>query len=46
MLFINDIVDLVNSHIVLYADDMKVYREIVTSDDNYILQSDIDALMH
>ena len=24
---------------------MKVYREIVTSDDNYILQSDIDALM-
>jgi hypothetical protein len=44
VLFINDIVDVVKSNILLYADDMKVFREIKTIDDSYILQSDIDAL--
>ena len=44
VLFINDVVEVVHSNILLYADDMKVYREIRNTDDNYLLQSDIDAL--
>ena len=47
VLFINDIIHVVdkNSKILLYADDMKVFREILTQDDQYILQADIDALV-
>ena len=47
MLFINDIVNVVNrdSSVLLYADDLKVFRQINCNDDHYLLQSDINALM-
>lgn len=47
VLFINDAVDVIdiNSNILLYADDMKLYREIRSSDDQTILQSDINSLV-
>ena len=46
VLFINDISDDVDSKsgICLYADDTKLYREIETSDDQAILQNDINRL--
>ena len=46
ILFINDIVDLVdnNTHILLYADDIKIFRELKNENDHAILQSDIDCL--
>lgn len=46
IMFINDIVDIVlNSKVLLYADDMKVFREIETIDDCRMLQEDLDRLV-
>ena len=47
VLFINDIVDVISkdTQILLYADDMKVFRNITTQCDHDWLQCDIDALM-
>ena len=46
VLFINDIGDDIteNSNILLYADDTKLYREIVSLEDCELLQSDINTL--
>ena len=32
--------------IALYADDTKIWREIKISEDHFILQGDIDKLLH
>ena len=32
------------TNIALYADDTKIWREIIISEDHFILQSDIDKL--
>ena len=46
VLFINDIFSCITegTNIALYADDTKIWRDILSSDDHYILQSDIDKL--
>ena len=46
VLFINDIVDVVSqdTRILLYADDMKVWRKIRYADDQVVLQTDISNL--
>ena len=46
ILFINDMFSCISegTNIALYADDTKIWREISVSDDNYILQNDIDRL--
>lgn len=45
LIFINDIVDyLPNSHSSLFADDLKLYREILSNNDVSLLQSDLNAL--
>ncbi len=46
VLFINDMFSCVSegTKIVLYADDTKIWREIITSDDHFTLQTDIDNL--
>ena len=43
VLFINDIVEVIShdSSVLLYADDMKVWRKIKSADDQLILQTDI-----
>lgn len=42
-LFINDLPNcIVNSSILMYADDCKVYRSIKDSNDNVLLQNDLD----
>ena len=44
-LFINDLPKYVKySSILLYADDLKIYRVINDNDDNELLQSDIDSI--
>ena len=46
VLFINDIVEVIShdSSVLLYADDMKVWRKIKSADDQLILQTDISNL--
>ena len=46
VLFINDMQSTVSpgTKIALYADDTKIWRYIVSPDDNLILQNDINAL--
>ena len=45
-LFINDIGVMVkSSHILLYADDIKLYKPISCQDDAMALQNDVNALM-
>ena len=46
VLFINDIIDELDkdTHILMYADDTKIWREICSIEDQHKLQSDIDAL--
>ena len=48
VLFINDIVNVISkdTNILLYADDMKIFREIRCANDHTTLQSDIDSLEH
>ena len=45
-IFINDITSVVNeSEIILYADDIKLYKSISTIDDTTMLQADLNALV-
>ena len=44
LVYINDIPDIVNSSIKIFADDTKVYRSIGSPSDTAELQCDIDAL--
>ena len=46
VLFINDMFSCISqgTNIALYADDTKIWREILSSADNFILQNDIDKL--
>ena len=42
--YINDITNIVNSKIRLYADDILLYRSIVSTEDSVLLQKDLDAI--
>ena len=44
ILFVNDMPDVVKSHIQMFADDTKVYREVNNPPEAQLLQDDIDAL--
>ena len=48
ILFINDITSEISpgTNIALYADDTKIWREILTGDDHWILQNDINKLLN
>ena len=47
VLFLNDITKNIdpNTNILMYADDTKIWREIVCEEDHHVLQRDIDSLM-
>jgi hypothetical protein len=45
LLFINDLPDLVNSSVKLFADDTKIFRKIENDADICLLQEDIDKLI-
>ena len=47
VLFLNDITNGLNdkTNIVMYADDTKIWREILNENDHLLLQKDIDYLM-
>ena len=44
LLYINDLHEVVQSYIAIFADDTKLYRPIITPDDSNVLQSDLDLL--
>ena len=46
VIFINDMIDCVSTgtYIALYADDTKIWRQVTSLNDQYMLQNDIDAL--
>ena len=44
LLFVSDITDEVHSYMILFADDTKLYRRIISDEDGHILQRDIDVL--
>ena len=44
LLFVSDITDEVHSDMILFADDTKLYRRIISDEDGHILQRDIDVL--
>ena len=44
LIYINDILEKIQSKMKLFADDSIVYREILSVDDHYILQRDLDLL--
>lgn len=44
LLYINDLPDNIDSTLYMYADDTKVYREIILPDDNRILQDDLNKM--
>lgn len=45
VLFINDIDQcFLNSHFLLYADDLKIFKQIKTNDDSILLQDDLNRL--
>ena len=46
LLYINDIVEGLNSNIKLFADDTIIYRQITTAEDHDILQSDLVKLVN
>ena len=47
VIFINDMFDCIsdNTNIALYADDTKIWREIIVWDDHLSLQNDIENLL-
>ena len=45
LIFINDIDDGINSEILKFADDTKLYRKVNNTDDSVLLQSDLDKLV-
>ena len=44
VIFINDLPDVVNSYIHLFADDTKMYADVVSIEDKLVFQSDINKL--
>ena len=48
VMFINDLMSciIVGTKIALYADDTKIWREIIDWNDHLTLQSDINSLFH
>ena len=42
IIYINDLPEVVQSYIAIFADDTKLYRPIITPDDSNVLQSDLD----
>lgn len=44
IMFIDDIVYVIKSNVLLYADDLKLFKKIVTYEDCKCLQDDLDAL--
>ena len=44
ILYINDLPDVIQSDVLLFADDTKIFRSIRSAKDAKLLQSDIDAL--
>ena len=44
VLYINDLPESVKSHVFLFADDTKLFKQIKTERDSFTLQEDIDAL--
>ena len=45
IVYINDLLERIQSPCLMYADDIKIWREIRTEDDPEILQQDLDCLM-
>ena len=41
IIYINDLSDHIQSSLWTFADDTKIYRPILTSDDHHILQNDL-----
>ena len=44
VLFVNDLCDRIKSLKLLYADDLKIFRSVLTPLDSLVLQTDIDAV--
>ena len=44
LLYVNDIPDLVQSNLKMFADDIKIYRAIYSISDSLLLQQDLDRL--
>jgi len=44
LIYVNDILNIVNSSVKLFADDTKIYRELTHDSDTSALQSDLDSL--
>ena len=44
VIYINDLPDVVQSNILLFADDTKIFSKVSSKDDAVVLQKDIDAL--
>ena len=44
IIFVSDMPDVVNSMLLMLADDTKLYRSITSSHDSNILQNDIDSI--
>ena len=44
VIYINDLPDVVSSSVLLFADDTKIFRQVVSKEDALELQKDIDAL--
>lgn len=45
VIFINDLPDIVNTYVKIFADDTKIFNAIKSNDDILILQEDIDKLV-
>ena len=45
IVYINDLLEVVQSNISIFADDTKLYRSIITSDNSSTLLSDLDLLV-
>ena len=46
VIYINDLPDNIKSHLYLFADDCKFFRQIVTPEDTAIMQKDLDTLLN
>ena len=44
ILYVNDISDLVNSKVKMFADDIKIYTQITSFSDSLSFQTDLDKL--
>ena len=46
LIYVNDIPSVVDSHLLLFADDIKLYRRIQSENDTVQLQEDINNLLN